>query len=168
MDIPGYSRHSVCRPVKQRGPIRGGICVYVAAPLSQHVKVWRVAADSSYVWLRLSHVQVSRSQVYLCVCYIAPPSSTVNAGNCPYDTLQNDIVDAQNAGGCIIVCGDMNARTAEQDDYTRLADLQDFVDVTEEGAYLGADVPKDATVIRPPMLAPGVASYWSYVGLLNY
>ena len=118
------------------GPIRGGICVYVAAHLSQHVKleVWRDAADSSYVWLRLSHVQVSRSQVYLCVCYIAPPSSTVNAGNCPYDTLQNDIVDAQNAGGCIIVCGDMNARTAEQDDYTRLADLQDFVDVPEEGA----------------------------------
>ena len=72
---------------------------------------------------------------------MAPSSSTVNAGNCPYDTLQNDIVDAQNARGCIVVCGDMNARTAEQDDYTRLADLQDFVDVPEEGAYLGADVP---------------------------
>ena len=26
--------------------------------------------------------------------------------------------------------------------YTRLADLQDFVDVPEEGAYLGADVPQ--------------------------
>ena len=36
----------------------------------------------------------------------------------------------------------MNARTAEQDDYNRLADLQDFVDVPEEGAYLGADVPQ--------------------------
>ena len=68
---------------------------------------------------------------------------TVNTSNCSsYDTLQNDIVDAQNAGGRIIVCGDMNARTAEQDDYTRLADLQDFVDVPEEGAYLGADVPQ--------------------------
>ena len=59
LGIPGYSRHSVCRPVKQRGPIRGGICVYVAAHLSLHVKVWRVAADSSYVWLRLSHVKVN-------------------------------------------------------------------------------------------------------------
>ena len=36
----------------------------------------------------------------------------------------------------------MNARAAEQDDYTRLADLQDFVDIPEEEKYLGADVPK--------------------------
>ena len=114
--------------------------MYVAAHVSLPVKVWRVAADTSYVWLRLLHVKVNGSEVYLCVCYIAPSSSTLNASNCSYDTLQNDIVDAQNAGGCIIVCGDMNAKTAEQDDYTRLADLQDAVDVIEEGAYLGADV----------------------------
>ena len=31
LEIPGYSRHSICRPVKQRGPIRGGICVHVAS-----------------------------------------------------------------------------------------------------------------------------------------
>ena len=110
-------------------------------------------------------MQVSRSEVYLCVCYIASPSSTFNAGNCPYDTLQNDIVDAQNAGGCIIVCGDMNARTAEQDDYTRHVDLQDFVDVPEEGAYLGADVPQRCNCDNAGTW--GVASYWSYVGLLN-
>ena len=33
VDVPGYSCHSVCRPVAQRGPTRGttgGICVYVA------------------------------------------------------------------------------------------------------------------------------------------
>ena len=26
VDVPGYSCHSVCRPVAQRGPSRGGIC----------------------------------------------------------------------------------------------------------------------------------------------
>ena len=88
--------------------------------------------------------------MYLCVCYMAPSSSTVNTGTCPYDTLQNDIVDAQNAGGCIIVCGDVNARTAEQDDYTRLADLQHFVDVPEEEAYLGADVPRRSNCDKAP------------------
>ena len=43
----------------------------------------------------------------------------------------------------------MNAKKAEQDDYTRLADiinLQDFVDVPKEGAYLGADNPQVVTV----------------------
>ena len=54
---------------------------------------------------------------YICVFVVWHLSkSTVNIGICPYDTLQNDIVDAQNAGRCIIVCGDMNVRTAEQDD----------------------------------------------------
>ena len=49
---------------------------------------------------------------------MAPSSSTEHAGNCPYDTLQNDIVHEQDAGGCIIVCGDINKNTgtAEQDD----------------------------------------------------
>ena len=97
-------------------------------------------------------MQVSRSEVHLCVCYEAPFSSAVNAGNCPYDMLQNDIVDAPSAGGCIIVCGNMDAGTAaaEQDDYTRLADLQDFVDVPEEGAYLGADVSQRCNCNKAP------------------
>ena len=28
-----------------------------------------------------------------------------------------------------MICGDMNARTAEEIDYVRIADLQDFIDV---------------------------------------
>ena len=56
--------------------------------------------------------------------------------------MQLDIVEAQNAGGCIIVCGDMNARTAELNDYTRLADLQDYVEVPDEGTYLKTFIPK--------------------------
>ena len=44
----------------------------------------------------------------------------------------------------------MNARTAEQDDYTQLTDLQDFVDVPEEGAYLGADVPQQCSCNKAP------------------
>ena len=41
--------------------------------------------------------------MYLCVCYVAPRSSTVNADSCLYDALQLDIVEVQNAGGCIVV-----------------------------------------------------------------
>ena len=93
--------------------------------------------------------------------------SVYDCGNCPCDTLQNHIVDAQNAGACIIVCRDMNARTAEQADYTRPADLQDFVEVPEEGAYPGADVAQRRTT-RLLLLAIGEMSYWSYVVLLSY
>ena len=150
VDVPGYSCHSVCRPVTQRGPTRGGICVYVAECLSQFVKVWRVAADNSYVWLHLPCVKVNGCETYLCVCYVAPRSSTVNAGSCPYDALQLDIVEVQNAGGCTVVCGDMNARTAELDDYIRLADLQDYVDVPDEGAYLNSYIPSKSNCDKKP------------------
>ena len=48
------------------------------------------------------------------------------------------------------MCVYMNARTAEQDDYTRLADLQDSSNVPEEGAYLGADVPQRCNSDKAP------------------
>ena len=35
----------------------------------------------------------------------------------------------QSMGAQILVCGDMNARTAEETDYVRIAHLQDFIDV---------------------------------------
>lgn len=79
----------------------------------------------------------------------------------PRTHCTNDIVDAQKAGGCIIVCSDINARTAEQADYTRLVDLQGFVDVPKDGAYLGADVPRSTVVRRLPLQAVGEMSCWS-------
>ena len=165
LEIPGDSRHSVCTPFGHFGPIRGGICVYAAAHLSQHVKVWRVAADSSYVWLCLSHMKVSGSEVHLCVWHL-PAQQSMHAivPMTHFRSLQN-IVDAQNAGGCIVVYCDMNARMAEQDDYTRLADLQDFVNVPDTWLLM---FPKGATVTKLPLLALGEMSCWSYVGLLNY
>ncbi len=52
--------------------------------------------------------------------------------------------------GCIVVCGDMNARTAELDDYIRLADLQEFVDIPDEGAYLNSHIPKRSNCDKKP------------------
>ena len=59
----------------------------VAEGLSHSVKEWRVAADNSYVWLHLPHAKLNGCEVYLCACYVAPRSSTVNAGNCSYDAM---------------------------------------------------------------------------------
>ena len=71
------------------------------------------------------------------VCLLCSTSQLdSNADSCPYDVSQLDIAEAPNAGGCVVVCGDMNARTAELDDYIGLADLQGYVDVPDEGAYL--------------------------------
>ena len=44
----------------------------------------------------------------------------------------------------------MNARTAELDDYIRLADLQDYVDVPEEGTYLNSYIPSRSKCDKKP------------------
>ena len=44
----------------------------------------------------------------------------------------------------------MNARTAELDDYIRLADLQDLFKVPDEGAYLNSHIPKRSNCDKKP------------------
>ncbi|DBA91089.1 TPA: hypothetical protein ACH3X1_016054 [Trebouxia sp. C0004] len=59
--------------------------------------------------------------------------------------------EAQNAGGCIVVCGDMNAKTAELDDYFRLLIFRTiYADVPDEGAYLNIYVPKRSNCDKSP------------------
>jgi len=141
-DIPGYTV-TLCLDLWHSEDLSEVAYVYVAERLSKHVNDWKVAADNSYLWLHFPHVTVDGRELYFCICYMAPCSSTANADSNPYDALQLDIVDAQNAGGCIAVCGDMNARTAEEEDHMQLADLQDFVGgLPDEEAYLDKDIPR--------------------------
>ena len=49
IDVPGYTALSLPRPSKQRGPVKVGICVYVAEHMSECFSVWKTAADRSYV-----------------------------------------------------------------------------------------------------------------------
>ena len=60
--------------------------------------------------------------VFVCLLYgtFQLSSPCRQLASCPCDTLENDITDAQSAGGRIIVCGDMDGSTAEQDDDVRL------------------------------------------------
>lgn len=62
------------------------------------------------------------------------------------------------------MCGDMKARKAEQDDYTRVGDLQDFL-MSQRRVLT---FPRGASAIRLPLLARGEMRCWSSAGLLNY
>lgn len=41
----------------------------------------------------------------------------------PYECMQNDVLEYQGKGAQILICGDFNARTAEEPDFLRMADL---------------------------------------------
>ncbi len=40
--------------------------------------------------------------------------------------MQNDVLEYQGKGAQTLICGDFNARTAEEPDFLRMADLQPF------------------------------------------
>jgi len=41
--------------------------------------------------------------------------------------MQNDVLKYQGKGAQILICGDFNARTAEEPDFLRMAELQPFL-----------------------------------------
>ena len=117
------------------GPGRqsGGVYVYVSDRLHAHVELVKTAEDASYLWPKLKCVVQDCPEVYLCVCYMPAKkhfkNSTVKS---PYECLQDDILQFQGKGADILVCGDMNARTAKHDDYIRLSELPPCLDVPDE------------------------------------
>ena len=67
----------------------------------------------SYFWLKLKSVVQDCPEVYLCVCYMPCKKDFKNSDiKTPYVLLQEDVLQYQGAGAEVLICGDMNARTA--------------------------------------------------------
>ena len=115
--------------------------VYVSDRLHAHVELVKTAEDASYLWLKLRRVVQDCPEVYFCVCYMPDKQSYRKSdAKTPYECLQDDILQFQGRGADIIICGDMNARTAEQDDYISLSELPDYLDVPDEADDLPSHI----------------------------
>ena len=68
----------------------------------------------------LCSVVLKYTFVYV-TCKIRPTPTT------PYECMQNDVLECQGKGAQILICGDFNARTAEEPDFLRMAELQPFL-----------------------------------------
>ena len=76
-NLQGYDCISKPWPQAQqarRGPPRGGIAIFVADGIRQHVKEWKVADDGTYVILELAAglLLPEERTAYLAVCYVPP------------------------------------------------------------------------------------------------
>ena len=58
----------------------------------------------------------------------------------PFECLQANIAQFQGNGAQLLICGDMNARTATEADYARVSDLSDFVSLPEGIDELPRDI----------------------------
>ncbi len=143
-DLDGYTCTSLARPPLRDTAItnRGGIAAYIKTELATDIKVWKTAPDSSYMWLTLQTRNDAVADLYICVVYVAPTSSTIykqpNALTDPLTRLYADIAEVQNLGGHVLLAGDFNARTGEEIDYVRCEDL---ADVLQAPQLLGEDLP---------------------------
>ena len=102
----------------------------------------KTAEDDSFLWLKLKRVVQDCPEVYFCVCYMPSKKLYKNSDlKTPYACLQDDILQFQGSGAEVLICGDMNARTAERDDFIKLSELPECLEVPDEADDLPPDIP---------------------------
>jgi len=122
----------------------GGVGVFVSDRVSDRVECVEAADDASYLWLKLKDVVLGCPEVYFCVCYMPQKrefKKITPTPTCPYEHLQSDVLKYQGRGAQILLCGDFNARTAEEPDFLRMAELQPFLPNTLDDDDLPDDIP---------------------------
>ena len=146
LSVPAYMCYSAHKPVCDRpGRPSGGVSVYVSDRLQTHVEFVKYAEDGSYLWLKLKRVVQGCPEVYSCVCYM--PQKKLHKScdaKTPHACLQDDILQFQGTGAEVLICGDMNARTAEEDDFIKLSELPECLDIPDEADDLPAYISSKA------------------------
>ena len=144
-DLSGYVCFSAARPSRgHAGRHSGGLACYVRQPLAGFVSVHKAAPDASLLWLRLDKGLGLHCDLYLCVVYAAPHTSTHHDSAHAvdvYEQLQQEIADVQELGD-VLLAGDFNARTGQGADFVDAA----LVAASPEGAL---PLPQLPTGLRP-------------------
>ncbi len=92
----------------------GGILIYVSELCSNAVFVWKAAEDGTRLWLKFTDLGNSKP-LFLCITYV-PPQNSPYADKALYDHIAQEIAEAENTLGSVILAGDFNARTWEEAD----------------------------------------------------
>ena len=164
-NLQGYDCISKPRPQAQqarRGPPRGGIAVFVAAGIRQHVKEWKMAADGTYVILELAAglLLPDERTEYLAVCYV-PPKRGRNCNLETFDDLQRDLAELP-LDCSMLTAGDVNAHTAGLTDLYPAQDILGDEDSDSDGDTEPEEWPGNLlTVPRRNMQPPSTSnSHW--------
>ena len=100
-----------------------------------------------------------------CHNFMAMQKTTPTASS-PYDCMQDDVLEFQGRGAQFLVCGDLNARTAEEPGFVRTAELQPFLPIAPDDDELYIS-PKTVTrLLQGPIT--GVLSYWGFASRIIF
>ena len=124
-NVPNFRFFELNRTVYKSATKRssGGIIVYIRESLIKSDSVVLLTTDSDdIIWLRLDDIANLKENVFLCLCYNLPTGTSrqgVNEDNM-FDRISSYMVHLQSVSDkpCkFIICGDMNARVADMNDF---------------------------------------------------
>ena len=110
-------------------------------PLFTGVELLKSAENDSFLWLKLKHVMQGCPELYLGACSMPSQKWYKNHDlKTPYACLQDDFLQLQGTGADVLVCEDMNAQTAELDDFVKFSELPKCLDIPAEADDLPAQI----------------------------
>ena len=119
ISLEGYTTYRSDRPKSKNERHYGGLAVLIKNELNDLLDIKITHQTHDYMWLRISKNKLeSNEDMYICIAYIPPSNSEYLAkvGVDVFDQIQNDIVKFSQLGQ-IILTGDLNARTGNQQDF---------------------------------------------------
>ena len=115
ISVPGYSFLSKPRKMHYYRK-SGGLGIFVKSTLSQNIEL--IETDSEYgLWIKLKKSLLSLDQDIVIGAIYVPPEQSRFCNDDEWLLLNNEITDLNNRYDYLILTGDMNARTGQENDY---------------------------------------------------
>jgi len=94
----------------------GGVLLYIHKSVKGHVELQENGDSEDRLWIKIHH-PYSHVNVFCCFCYTPPANSIITCNEVSqWSTLESEIIQFSSKGQ-IIICGDLNARTGNQNDF---------------------------------------------------
>jgi hypothetical protein len=129
--FPEHTESSACRPVRdgKAATQEALVCLCLVKPnnVFSLLKQLLMPVSSGCSSKMLCSVALKYT---FCVCYMPQKqrfNKIIPTPRIPYECMQHDVLENQGKGAQILICGDFNAKTAEEPDYLKKAELQPFL-----------------------------------------
>ena len=123
--------------------------MYVTNRLSKYGKVWKRAAGNSHVWFQVDkRANLFNVDVYIAVCYTPPITGRSVMSDLMsqhvYSDLAADIGLLKQKGAEVLLTGDFNAHTSNEQEYVHLCETSHVLQVPDVGLD---DLPPTGTIM---------------------
>ena len=115
-NIDSFFVHTVCRSMSKNNRHFGGLAILCKHPIKKHIKILQ-NNNPDYQWIKLEKGFFGfEKDVFICLVYYPPPHSSGVQHDDIFDSIEKDVCEYSKLGD-ILMWGDFNARTSNNDDF---------------------------------------------------